>query len=103
MIQSKSIDLEILKYVLKPSEMQEVANVLSNKLYDYFEEVKVSIVDCPDLSKEPFNLASKGLCGKTAIADIGGVPFLVPSPNLTKPSYDLIKIAKNVGQSLFFF
>ncbi|TKC37327.1 hypothetical protein EI555_007722, partial [Monodon monoceros] len=36
----------------------------------------VSIVDCPNLTKEPLTFPVKGICGKTRIAEVGGAgPF----------------------------
>ena len=29
----------------------------------------------------------KGICGHPRIADVGGVPYLIPLPDLTKVSY----------------
>ena len=34
--------------------------VLQNGLSKNFAHVEVSIVDCPDLTKKPFNIAAKG-------------------------------------------
>ena len=47
---------------------------------DNYKEAKVEIVDCPNLSESPFGLAASGLGGRTALADVGGVPYLVPGP-----------------------
>ncbi|KAF2982447.1 hypothetical protein EK904_014901 [Melospiza melodia maxima] len=47
-------------------------------LKENFADVQVSVVDCPDLTKEPFNFPAKGICGKPRIADVGGVPYLIP-------------------------
>ena len=45
-----------------------------------YKEAKVEIVECPNLTEAPFGLAAPGLGGKTALADVGGVPYLVPGP-----------------------
>ena len=103
MADNKLVNFEVCEHLLDVPDMSEVAKELNDKLVDYFEKVNVSIVDCPDLSQQPFNLASKGICGRTAIADIGGVPYLVPSPDLSKPNYDLIKLAKDAGKLHFSF
>ena len=34
--------------------------VLGSGLFSNFEMVEIEIVDCPDLTKEPFTLACKG-------------------------------------------
>ncbi|XP_018343027.1 PREDICTED: ester hydrolase C11orf54 homolog [Trachymyrmex septentrionalis] len=65
----------------------ELAIVLQNELSTDFEEVKVEWVDCPDLTQEPFNLAAPGLCGDTALLDIGGIWNLFPFPIKDKIIY----------------
>ncbi|KAI1242055.1 hypothetical protein IHE44_0005571, partial [Lamprotornis superbus] len=52
--------------------------VLQKGLKENFADAQVSVVDCPDLTKEPFNFPAKGICGKPRIADVGGVPYLIP-------------------------
>ena len=63
-----------------------------------FEDVDVSVVECPDLTQEPFNLASKGLCGNSRVLDIGGVPYLVPLAQKNK-LYDMKDYPKLTGMS----
>ncbi|KAA8586379.1 hypothetical protein FQN60_000215, partial [Etheostoma spectabile] len=74
--------------------LEELRGVLQAGLEDNFAEVQVSVVDCPDLTKEPFHFPAylicvmlvfttflphtAGLCGKPRITDVGGVPYLVP-------------------------
>ena len=43
-----------------------------------FSTASVEVVDCPDLTHQPWSLASQGLCGSPRLLDIGGVPFLMP-------------------------
>ncbi|KAM9059341.1 ester hydrolase C11orf54-like [Megaptera novaeangliae] len=69
--------------------------VLQKGLTDTFADVQVSVVDCPNLTKEPFTFPVKGICGKTRIAEVGGVPYLLPLTN-KKKVYDLNKIAKEI-------
>lgn len=38
---------------------------LKKGLSKNFEIVEVDVVDCPDLTKKPFNLASQGECSNT--------------------------------------
>ncbi|XP_063229985.1 ester hydrolase C11orf54 homolog [Bacillus rossius redtenbacheri] len=58
--------------------LDEVASVLSGGLKGNFAEVDVRVVPCPDLTKEPFTLACKGLGGSPRLVEVGGVPYLVP-------------------------
>ncbi|XP_055471517.1 ester hydrolase C11orf54 homolog [Psammomys obesus] len=75
--------------------LEELAEVLQKGLKDNFADVQVSVVDCPDLRKEPFNFPVKGICGQTRIAEVGGVPYLLPLVN-KKKVYDLNEIAKEI-------
>ncbi|KDR15774.1 ester hydrolase C11orf54 homolog [Zootermopsis nevadensis] len=58
--------------------LEELVEVLGSGLVSNFETVRVEIVDCPDLTKEPFTLACKGLGGKPRLVEIGGPPYLLP-------------------------
>ena len=69
--------------------------VLQKGLTDTFADVQVSVVDCPNLTEEPFTFPVKGICGKTRIAEVGGVPYLLPLIN-KKKVYDLNKIAEEI-------
>lgn len=69
---------KVQKHPLHRPSLDEVAKVLNDGLKSAFEHVEVSVVDCPNLKDEPFTLASEGICGKPRLADVGGVPYLVP-------------------------
>lgn len=64
----------------------------------------MEIVDCPDLSKAPFHLASSGLGGDETIVEFGGPPFLLPLVDKSKV-YDLVPLIRNIKgyQSKEFF
>jgi len=69
--------------------------VLEKGLKENYSEVSVSIVECPDLTEEPFGLAAKGICGSTRLADVGGVPYLVPGPAAWRErTYNFNHVAK---------
>lgn len=77
---------------LPPQE--EVAKVLEDGLKANFHgDVSVNIVDCPNLTCQPWGLAAPGLCGSPRLLDIGGVPYLVPLADRTK-FYDLKEMAR---------
>uniref|UniRef100_A0A8C0WPQ4 DUF1907 domain-containing protein n=1 Tax=Castor canadensis TaxID=51338 RepID=A0A8C0WPQ4_CASCN len=40
--------------------LEEFAEVMQKGLKDNFADVQVSVVDCPDLTKEPFTFPVKG-------------------------------------------
>ncbi|NXU49878.1 CK054 hydrolase, partial [Turnix velox] len=69
--------------------------VLQKGLKENFADAEVSVVDCPDLTKEPFKFPAKGICGKPRIADVGGVPYLIPLVKKEKV-YDLNTVAKDI-------
>uniref|UniRef100_A0A3Q2XSW6 DUF1907 domain-containing protein n=1 Tax=Hippocampus comes TaxID=109280 RepID=A0A3Q2XSW6_HIPCM len=48
------------KAQLHVPDLEELRTVLQTGLEDNFAEVKVSVVECPDLTKEPFNFPVKG-------------------------------------------
>ncbi|XP_034033694.1 ester hydrolase C11orf54 homolog [Thalassophryne amazonica] len=75
--------------------LDELRHVLQTGLEKNFEEVQVSVVDCPDLTKEPFRFPVKGLCGKPRITDVGGVPYLVPLVQKHK-EYSMNSMSKEV-------
>ncbi|KAH9502466.1 hypothetical protein Btru_075721 [Bulinus truncatus] len=73
--------------------LEEISEVLRIGLAKNFSFVEVNIVDCPDLSGDPFDLADKGLSGQPRIADIGGPDYLKPYPQKEK-NYDFKTIAE---------
>jgi len=79
------------KFQLHVPTFDEITTVLEESLTTNFTDVKVSVVDCPDLSSQPFHLSAKGLCGNPRVVDIGGVAYLTPTPDLSK-IYDLSRV-----------
>lgn len=92
----EGLGLSYKKVDLNPPSLEEVSGVLLKGLQQYFETVNVSVVECPDLRREPFYLAQKGLCGNEKIADVGGPPYLIPTPQRDKV-YSLKDIASVLG------
>lgn len=76
-------------------DLNEVVEVLSRGLKNNFETVSVSAVDCPDLTKAPFNLTSPGLSGDEKLIELGGPPYLVPVVQRDK-LYDLVQLARHL-------
>uniref|UniRef100_A0A8B9PWN5 Chromosome 11 open reading frame 54 n=1 Tax=Apteryx owenii TaxID=8824 RepID=A0A8B9PWN5_APTOW len=83
------------KLDLLHSIWSSVCEVLQKGLKENFADAQVSVVDCPDLTQEPFNFPAKGICGKPRIADVGGVPYLLPLVQKEKV-YDLNIVAKDI-------
>lgn len=61
-----------------------------------FAKSSVKIVQCPDLTKEPFKLQAAGLGGNPKVVDLGGPPYLLPLVQRNK-LYDLAQLAKRLG------
>ncbi|XP_060941615.1 ester hydrolase C11orf54 homolog [Limanda limanda] len=80
---------------LHAPHLEELRCVLQAGLEENFAEVQVSVVECPDLTKEPFNFPVKGLCGSPRITDVGGVPYLVPLVQKHK-EYNMNTISKEL-------
>lgn len=89
---------KVAKHQLHCPSLEDVAKVLNGGLKSTFEHVEVSVVDCPDLKEKPFMLASEGICGKPCLADVGGVPYLVPIVQKDK-IYNLEQVVKQTNVS----
>lgn len=89
---------KVQKHPLHFPSLDDVAKVLNDGLKGTFEHVEVSVVDCPDLKEKPFMLASEGICGKPCLADVGGVPYLVPIVQKDK-IYSLEQVVKQTNIS----
>ncbi|KAL3267923.1 hypothetical protein HHI36_007061 [Cryptolaemus montrouzieri] len=85
--------LPVLHKKLDIVSLEELKNVLNRSLKNNFKDVEVSVVDCPDLTKEPFTLAKPGLGGNTKLVEVGGAPYLLPTVQKDKV-YDLKDVAK---------
>lgn len=80
---------------LRLPALEDIASVLELGLKKNYAEVHVKVVDCPDLTQDPFGFPVKGLCGKPRIADVGGVPYLVPTARPDKV-YNINTVAKKI-------
>nr|DBA33377.1 TPA: hypothetical protein GDO54_001069 [Pyxicephalus adspersus] len=76
--------------------LEEISEILKSGLKKNFADVQVKVVECPDLTQDPFGFPVKGLSGKSRIADVGGVPYLVPTARLDK-IYNINTVAKKIG------
>jgi len=78
-------------------DLEELAAVIQKGLEANYKSSTCSVVECPDLTKAPFGLASKGLLGNTRLADVGGVPYLIPMSKYKTKVYDLQVILVLLG------
>ncbi|OXA62799.1 ester hydrolase C11orf54 [Folsomia candida] len=76
------------EFVLPSVDIEDICKALNENLKAYFQNVDVNVVDCPNLAEPPYNLATNGIGGYCVIADIGGVPYLIPLVQRDKV-YDL--------------
>lgn len=90
------------KVQLHVPTLEELCVVLQSGLETNFAKAQVRVVNCPDLTKEPFHFPVTGLCGSPRITDVGGVPYLVPLVKKEK-EYDMNEIAKEVELPGCFF
>ncbi|KAG8040812.1 hypothetical protein G9C98_001800 [Cotesia typhae] len=88
--------MKINQVALFTPTLNEIKNVITPTVAKNFEEIAVDVVDCPDLTEVPFQLASKGLGGHPKLFDIGGPPFLLPSVQRNK-IYDVQTILKQIN------
>ncbi|XP_072749056.1 ester hydrolase C11orf54 homolog isoform X2 [Anoplolepis gracilipes] len=94
-------DIESNKYFkqeLYYPNLNTLVTILEDGLKDHFTEAKVTLVPCPDLSQEPFNLAASGIGGETAIIELGDESYLSPVPRMEK-IYDIEQIVRYLGRS----
>nr|ADO27824.1 ester hydrolase c11orf54-like protein [Ictalurus furcatus] len=84
-----------VKFQLHVPDLEELCQVLEKGLRKNFEEVKVRVSECPDLTQEPFEFPVKGLCGNPRITDVGGVPYLIPLVQVDKV-YNMNTLAKEL-------
>ncbi|XP_076234081.1 ester hydrolase C11orf54 homolog [Calliopsis andreniformis] len=80
----KVSELDIIKKQLHVPALTEIKDVLKEGLTKNFAEAEVDIVDCPDLTQEPFTLAAPGLNGTPTVLEVGGPSFLLPTPQKNK-------------------
>ncbi|XP_072744445.1 ester hydrolase C11orf54 homolog [Anoplolepis gracilipes] len=53
-------------------ENENLATRLQDGLRDHYKEATVTWENCPDLTIEPFNLATPGLCGNAVLLEVDG-------------------------------
>ncbi|XP_023246177.1 ester hydrolase C11orf54 homolog [Copidosoma floridanum] len=86
---------KIEKRELHVPSLDEVKNVFIDALRENFAEAEIEVVDCPDLTQEPFTLSAPGLGGRVNILEIGGPPFLLPTVQRDKV-YDIQSLLKDL-------
>ncbi|KAK7180516.1 hypothetical protein DPSP01_006102 [Paraphaeosphaeria sporulosa] len=85
--------MQTQKVPLSPPTLREIAVALQFPLAANYSHSTVDVVQCPDLRKAPFYLATAGLSGAEKISDVGGQPNLFPTPRLDC-KWNLLDIAR---------
>lgn len=67
--------------------------MLQKALAVNFQEVTVDVVECPNLTEKPYNLAGSGLGGSPTLMEVGGPPYLLPLVDRSK-LYDMKTLAQ---------
>lgn len=78
-------------------DLDELASVIQSGLQLNYKEAECTVVDCPDLTKAPYRLAAKGLCGNARLVAVGGVPYLLPLTRYKEKVYDFQVIKDQVN------
>jgi len=82
--------------VLDEPNLEDIGGVFRSNLEKNFKKVEVNVIDCPDLSLNPWDLTTKGFGGHRKIADVGGVDNLLYPENNWK-TFQLEEVANAVG------
>ncbi|XP_035742224.1 ester hydrolase C11orf54 homolog [Vespa mandarinia] len=96
-----TLDVKKLKITERPlyvPSLHEIKNVLEEGLSTNFAEVKVEVVDCPDLTQKPFLLSASGLSGNPTILEFGGPSYLLPLVQRDK-IYDIRQLLEHLNYS----
>ncbi|XP_043792237.1 ester hydrolase C11orf54 homolog [Apis laboriosa] len=88
-------ELTIVKRNLHVPSLDEIKDVLKEGLIKNYANVEVEIVDCPDLTQEPFALSAPGLSGNSTLLEIGGPSFLLPTVQKNK-LYDIQQLLNHL-------
>uniref|UniRef100_A0A8B9EC45 DUF1907 domain-containing protein n=1 Tax=Anser cygnoides TaxID=8845 RepID=A0A8B9EC45_ANSCY len=51
---------KVERFAFHVPSLEELAGVLQKGLKENFADAQVSVIDCPDLTQEPFNFPVKG-------------------------------------------
>ncbi|VDL95849.1 unnamed protein product [Schistocephalus solidus] len=60
------------------ASLEDIAAAFETGLKSCFQNVSVSVADCPDLTNKPFALPSSGLLGNNTVCDVGSFSYLIP-------------------------
>ncbi|OXB78223.1 UNVERIFIED_CONTAM: hypothetical protein H355_006166 [Colinus virginianus] len=84
---------KVEKFAFHVPSLEELAGVLQKGLKENFADAQVSVVDCPDLTQEPFNFPAKGNLAFSTSADVSKG---VRGVRVVLQVYDLNTVAKDI-------
>lgn len=85
------------QYALFVPTLDDLAIGIKSSLENNYKNVQVCVQSCPDLTY--LGIASSGICGKTCLVDVGGVPFLL-DPEWQDVYFDLKKLLEVIERPL---
>ena len=93
--------LSVVKHQLSKPSLDLVCKSFQKSLTANFAECTVEVVECPDLTAAPWSLSLPGLGGDPRVADVGGVPNLIPTVKVEK-QYCIYEVATlcELGQGM---
>lgn len=84
--------------------LEDLALVIAKVLSTNYSVSSCAVVECPDLTKPPFDLAAPGICGNTRLVEIGGVPNLVPEAKYSEKVYDFeVRSSMHYSSLLYWY
>ena len=86
--------LTIEKASFKKISLDKISDALQKGLSKNFKEVKVSVVDCPNLKN--WDCPAEGMSGNQKITDVGGEPYMHDKKYLGA-EFDFKEVAKLIG------
>uniref|UniRef100_A0A0X3PY77 Ester hydrolase C11orf54 homolog n=1 Tax=Schistocephalus solidus TaxID=70667 RepID=A0A0X3PY77_SCHSO len=79
-------------FPVRRDHIVEIARELKRGLQPLFGFVDAKVVECPNLTRKPFNLPRSGISGENTIACVGSHDYILPSISCRK-QYDLMDVA----------
>ena len=74
--------------------LPDMSKALDRGLKENYKEVKIDVVDCPNLKQ--WDCPAEGISGNEKIIDVGGEPYM-HDPKFIGAEFDYEEISKNIG------
>lgn len=83
---------------VSPPSLDELASCIASGLSSNYSQATCTVECPPDLTLPPYYLAAPGMTGSTRVVDVGGPPYLLPSPDGSK-KFDLLALSRQTDMS----